>query len=138
MTRSLASAVLDRLVIVVYGAGPPHGARIAQLLAPRRAPGREQTAHLVATEGGEPTVEQRRQLGALLAGRRVPVAVISDSARVRGSVTLLSWFHRQVKVFPRVQLADALAHLEIPTTRTDLVEDALRRLRTEVAGAGSR
>ena len=137
MTQSLASAVLDRLVIVVYGAVPPTEHEWRSYLRHLEHQGIDQVAHLVATEGGGPTAAQRRQLAAFL-GRRVLVAVVSDSARVRVSVWLLSWLNPQIKAFPRAQLADALAHLEIPTTRTSLVEDTLRRLRTVMAGEVSR
>jgi hypothetical protein len=128
----LSSTVIDRLVIVAYGDGPPteHEWRDYLRLIERQGVG--QAVHLVATEGGEPTIAQRRQLAALQAGRRVPVAVVSDSALVRGTVMLLSCIDRQIKAFPRAHVADALEHLEIPTSRTGLVEDALRRLQADV------
>jgi len=44
-----------------------------------------------------------------IAGRTVPVAVISGSATIRGVVTALSWFNRKIKAFPPSGLGDALA-----------------------------
>ena len=132
--RTMAATVIDRLVIVAYGAGPPTEPEWLDYVRLIARQGVERTMQLVFTEGGEPTAVQRRQLDALFAGRAVPVAIVSDSARVRGTAMLLSWVNRQVKAFRPSQLGDALAYLEIPTTRGDLIERELRKLVSEVEG----
>ena len=86
----------------------------------------------VFTDRGEPTAPQRRALNDPLGGRTVPVAVVSGSVRVRGTVTALSWFNRKIRAFPPWALGDAIAYLEIPASRTDLIERELHKLRIEL------
>ena len=62
----------------------------------------------------------------------MPVAVISGSVRVRGTVAALSWFNRKIKAFPPSAVRDAIAYLEIPVSRTDLIEREVRKLRFEL------
>jgi hypothetical protein len=82
-------------------------------------------------------VEQRRQLDELLDGRAVPVAILSRSARVRATLLVLSWFNDGgLGAFPPTAsgLHEALSYLEIPTSRTALIEGELEKLRSEVEG----
>ena len=134
--RSLSSTVIDRLVIVAYGSKPPSDQEWLEYLHLVERQGVTETRHLVSTEGGEPTAAQRGQLTALLAGREVPVAVLSDSTRVRGSVTLLSLLNRRIRAFRLSQLRDAIDYLEIPASRAEVIERTLRRLRREIDGRG--
>jgi hypothetical protein len=75
---------------------------------------------------------QRRILNDVLAGRAVPVAVVSSSPRIRAVVTALSWFNRRIKAFPPTGLRDAIAYLEIPASRTDLIMREMAKLRHEL------
>jgi hypothetical protein len=132
--KNLAIKIVDRLFLVAYGPEPPTDQEWSDYLHLVERQGVESTMQIVSTEGGEPTAAQRRQLTALLAGRAVPVAVVSGSARVRTTVTAISWLHRRIRAFPSTSagLRDALAYLEIPTSRADLIERELHKLRTEV------
>jgi hypothetical protein len=135
--KNIAIKVVDRLFIVVYGASDPTDEEWRGYLDLVEHHGVERTMQLVATDGGEPTSAQRRELNHLLGGRAVPVAVVSGSARVRGTVTALSWFNRRIKAFPPSGLRDALAYLEIPASRTELIEREIDNLRREL-GQGRR
>jgi hypothetical protein len=97
--------------------------------------GIDRTQQLVSTDGGGPTAAQRRQLATVLDGRAVPVAVVSGSARVRTTVTAISWVDRRIRAFPPTPagLREALAYLDIPTSRAELIADELDKLRAEVA-----
>jgi hypothetical protein len=132
--KTMGTAVIDRLVIVAYGSQPPSDHEWLDYLHLVERQGVAETMHLVSTEGGEPTVAQRGQLNALLARREVPVAVISDSNRVRGSVTLLSLLNRRIRAFRCSRLRDAIDYLEIPASRAEVIERTLRRLRSELDG----
>jgi hypothetical protein len=99
MKKNLAIHVVDRLFIVAYGATSPTDEEWSNYLGLVEHHGLD-TPQIIFTEGGAPTSAQRRQLAALLDGRAVPVAVISSSARVRVTVTALSWFNSRIKVFP--------------------------------------
>ena len=135
--RNLAIKVIDRLFIVVYGARDPTDDEWSAYIALAERHGIEQTMQLICTDGGEPTGAQRRKLNEQLGGRTVPVAVVSDSPRIRATVTALSWFNRKIKAFPPTGLGDALAYLEIPATRAELIDREIRKLRLELS-QGSR
>ena len=119
---------------MVYGTANPTDDEWADYLDLVERHGIERTMQLILTDGGEPTRAQRRQLNHLLGGRTVPVAVVSRSTRVRGTVTALSWFNRKIKAFPPAGLHEAIAWLEIPATRTALIEREIIRLRAELEG----
>jgi hypothetical protein len=133
--KNLAIKIVDRLFLVAYGPDAPTDREWADYLHMVERQGIDRTQQIVSTEGGAPTAAQRRQLAILLDGRAVPVAVVSGSARVRTTVTAISWFNRRIRAFPstRAGLRDALAYLDIPMSRTELIERELDKLRAEVA-----
>ena len=132
--KNLAVQIVDRLIIVAYGPEAPTDREWADYIHLVEHQGIDQTMQIVSTEGGKPTAAQRRQFAMLVDGRAVPVAVVSGSARVRMTVTAISWFHRRIRAFPATSagLCEALAYLEIPMSRADLIECELHKLRAEV------
>jgi hypothetical protein len=133
--RNLAIKMIDRFFLVAYGTASPSETEWANYLAEIERHGPERIAQLIVTNGGEPTPDQRRRLDDVIAGHVVPVAVVSPSAFQRGIVTALSWFNRRSKAFAPSELREAIAWLEIPATRTELIEREIIRLRAELAGA---
>jgi hypothetical protein len=131
--KNLAIKVVDRLFIVVYGAQDPTDAEWDAYLSLAEQHGLDQTAQLICTDGGKPTPAQHRKLNERLGGRPVPVAVVSTSPRVRATVTALSWFNRRIKAFHPTALVEALEHLEIPASRTDLIVREIERLRLSLS-----
>lgn len=129
---NMATKVVDRLFLVVYGAAPPTAAEWSAYLELVRAHGVERTMQLIFTDGGEPSAAQRVALNELLGGRAVPVAVVSDRIRVRGTVTALSWFNRKIRAFPTSAVRDAIAYLEIPVSRLEILEREVQKLRLEL------
>ena len=130
--KNMAVKVVDRLFIVAYGTVSPTPEEWADYLDLVAHHGVERTAQLIWTEGGEPTPAQRDELNRLLAGREVPVAVVTGSARVLLTITALSWFNRRIRAFRPSGLRDAVAYLEIHASRTELIERELGKLRDEV------
>jgi hypothetical protein len=122
-------SVIDQLFIVVYGTEDPSDDEWCGYLDLMKRHGIERTRQLICTEGGAPSATQRHDLNDLLDGRALPVAVMSSSSRVRGMVAALSWFNRKIRSFPPEGLRDALEHLEVPTSRTDLIDREIRGLR---------
>jgi hypothetical protein len=130
--KNLAVKVVDRLFIVACGATAPTGAEWAAYLDLVKHHGVDRTMQIVRTDGGGPMPAQRRELDKVLAGRIVPMAVLSESIRVRWGMTVASWFSRHLRAFRPSELGEALAFLEIPASRADLIERELCRLRQEV------
>jgi hypothetical protein len=125
----MAFKMVDRTFLVVYGAADPSDDEWGDYLRAVEQQGIDRTMQLVFTEGGGPTPKQTARLNDLLAGREVPVAVISPSARVRAMVTAMSWFNHRIGAFAPTAMADALAYLEIPATRMELFVREIDKLR---------
>jgi len=130
--KNMAIKVIDRLFLVVYGAANPTDEEWNDYLDQVAHHGIDRTMQLIRTDGGEPTSAQRDKLNRLLGGRPVPVAVVTGSARVRLTVTALSWFNRQIRAFPVTGLRDAIAYLEIPASRTELIQREVTRLQEDL------
>jgi hypothetical protein len=135
--KNMAITVIDRLFIVVYGTENPTDEEWRDYLGLVQRHGIDRTMQLIATDGGGPTAVQRRVLNDVLSGRAVPVAVVTGSARIRTTVNALSWFNRRIKAFTPSGLREAIAYLEIPASRTELIVRELDRLRHEL-GQGHR
>lgn len=129
---NMTSKVIDRLFLVAYGTRNPTNAEWDAYLDLVDRHGVTRTQQLIYTDGGEPNAHQRRELNELLRGRQVPVAVVSTSVRVRGTVTLLSWFNHKIRAFPPSAVKDALAYLEIPEMRHKMIELELYKLRIRI------
>jgi hypothetical protein len=132
MKRMAVKVTTDHLFLVVYGTANPTDEEWAAYLDLVRHQGIDRTKHLICTDGGEPSASQARSLNELLGGRTVPVAVVSSSTEVRLAVMALSWFNGKIRDFPPWALEDAIAYLEIPRSRTDLIELELEKLRLEL------
>jgi hypothetical protein len=132
--KNMAFKVVDRLFIVVYGAGDPTDEEWRDYLKVVEQHGIDRTMQLVFTEGGRPNSSQSGYLTGLLKGRTVPVAVLSASAGVRARVTAMSWFNRKIRAFAPSAIRDAIAYLEIPASRTDLIVREIDKLRLEIGG----
>lgn len=132
--KNMAFKVIDRLFIVVYGTKDPTNEEWCGYIEDVKRHGIDRTMQLVLTDGGGPTGPQRRYLEEILAGRNVPVAVMSGSSSIRLMVTAMSWVNRDIRCFPRTSLYDALAYLEIPASRAELIHRELEKLRISLNG----
>jgi hypothetical protein len=130
--KHMAITVIDRLFLVVYGVTNPTDEEWRSYLDRVERDGIERSMQLVHTDGGGPTIAQRGELNERLGGLQVPVAVVTGSARVLLTVTALSWFNRRIRAFPLSGLGDAIAYLEIPASRTDLIRREIARLQEEL------
>jgi hypothetical protein len=127
--KKMAFKMVDRTFLVVYGAEDPTDAEWEHYLRAVERHGIERTMQLVFTEGGGPTPKQTARLDGLLKGHVVPVAVVTANARVRAMVTAMGWFNRRIGAFAPSAIRDALAHLEMPASRLELVLREVDELR---------
>ena len=134
MKKNMAVKVVDRMFLVVYGAHAPSEDEWHDYLKSVEHHGVVSTTQLVITDGGAPTSSQRRFLDDLLAGRYVPVAVVSGSFAVRATVTVMSWFNWSIRAFsPGAEgLREALQYLAIPACREALIVRELNKLCREL------
>jgi hypothetical protein len=64
---------------------------------------------LVFTDGGAPNATQRSEINEWLAGRKIRTAVVMSSPLVRGIVTALNWFNKDIKPFAPQGWRDAMS-----------------------------
>ena len=131
--KHMAYKVIDRLFLVVLATSEPTDDEWTAYLEAVERHGIDRTMQLIATDGGVPTSSQRRFLNGRLAGRNVPVAVVTCHTGVRSIVTAMSWFNRKIRAFPPSGFREAIAYLEIPASRAELIERELHNLRTELS-----
>jgi len=132
---NLGFKVIDRLLLVVFGVHDPTDDEWIAFLQGVERHGFNRTVVLIVTYGGSPTRVQRRYLDELLAGRSIPVAVMSDRTAIQGVVTVLSWFNRKIRAFSSTGLLDAMAYLKISSGRAELLQAEIDKLRLAVLDA---
>jgi hypothetical protein len=91
---------------------------------------------LVVTDGGGPTIKQRRSLDGLLDAHRrtARVAVLTPSTTARSIVTALSWFIPIYRSFAPDDLAGAISFLELPPGVIPDIRRLMGELRSSVNG----
>jgi hypothetical protein len=83
---------------------------------------------LVVTEGGGPNSAQRGRLEAVLKGKAVRVAIVTDSAKSRFIASAVSLFNRDHRGFSKAEMQNAYDHLGLTLSECRLVEAALREM----------
>jgi hypothetical protein len=130
---SMAFDIIDRLVIVVYGRSAPTSGDWDAFLRFVRDTGIDRTTHLVYSDGGRPSAAQSAQLSDLIDGREVPRAILTDSPRIRVAARIAGLLARRIRAFSPSGLRDALAYLEVPASRIEVIGPKLDELRAAVA-----
>jgi hypothetical protein len=74
---------------------------------------------LVFTDGGAPNPLQRARITGSKTFASLPLAVITDSALVRGVLTALNWMGMAGKPFSTMKVQQALDHLAVPLDQRD-------------------
>jgi hypothetical protein len=84
---------------------------------------------LVVTDGGGPTVKQRRDLDARLQrAAELRTAVITESAATRAMLAAVAWLSRnQIKCFRAAELNKAFDYLGLDAKGQQLMREAIRR-----------
>lgn len=90
------------------------------------------TGIIVRPRGRTPGARQRASMHELVAKRSLRVAVLTDSALVRGAATALRWFGAPVECFPEASLDAALEFLGIPAERLSLARQRFEELLAQV------
>jgi len=91
---------------------------------------------LVSSSGGGPTPAQRERLNKMTktvgVEKTLKVAVLTESAIVRGIATALSWFVSGYKAFPPDEIGDALDFLGVSGTTAAQVKLLVPNLQKQV------
>lgn len=135
MAKRMAFRVVDRVLVLVHAAEDPGDDEWMEYVQEIKRQGSVLLPQIVLTDGGRPNSTQRKLLTDVLAGRGMKVAVLSASTLVRGVVTAISWFNRDIRSFEPHALGHALEYLGVPTSQDATIQAALTALRGRVAKA---
>jgi hypothetical protein len=111
--KNMTFAAEGESMIVLHTATPPSDDEWAAWISALRKLPRRRLKLLIFTDGGAPNTLQRGTFLDHLADAQPPIAFVSNVPAVRGVVTALSWFNRNVKLFSPAQLREAFAHLNL-------------------------
>jgi hypothetical protein len=139
MPSNMETRRIDWLLLARQNAETPTEAEWDQFLDLLRAarPQFEQVKILVATEGGGPSALQRKRLEKTLAGKRVRVAVVSDSVKVRFITSMIALFHKDLRSFLKSEFRGACAHLGMTQDEMTVAERALTEMDERVVPSPS-
>lgn len=116
------------VMVVVHSAHAPSPKEFNDFIAELAKHDPEKIRLVVYTKGASLDGLQRKKMIDTLGGRQCTIAVLSDSAIVRGAVTALSWFNSKIKAFAPDRLPDAFQHINASKTEIPLIEYKLREL----------
>jgi hypothetical protein len=133
---SLCFEVQDDVILLVHGRDAPDDAEWRGFVdeaggAMTRSP----RPVLVVSDGGHPSVSQRRVMRGMPVGG-VRTAVVTDSLVARGAVTIEAWFDGTIRAFPKnnAALVEALRYLGVDPSRDDAIGDAIGGMLNAVTG----
>jgi hypothetical protein len=124
-----------RVNVVVHGRRSPTDLEWASYLNETRDDGgRPDFCIVVLSRGGSPDGKQRTLLANSVAkgARKPPVALLTDSAIVRGVITAMNIFNPQMKAFATPDLDGAALYLGLTRAERERLEEALVELEREV------
>jgi hypothetical protein len=100
---------------------------LTRLKSAERSPG-----VLVFTDGGGPSAGQREALKRTLGGEPLPVAVVSDSLKMRFISAAVALINRDQKGFGKQELTQAYAHIGLAPTDGPSIEKAIGEMNAQL------
>ena len=144
MKRSLVSSIVSNVLLLCENNDTPTDwewdeclGLLAELKAKSDQAG-EQVKVLVSTLGGGPNAAQRKRLELVLGGRSAPVAVISDSLKLRFISAAIALFNADHRAFTKAERLEAYKHLRLSATQTRALEAAISTMSKLVVEEGKR
>jgi hypothetical protein len=129
---NMVSKLVENLHILVHTDKPPSDEEWQDYLRTFGKVPPERLRTIVFTLGGGPSAAQRKLLNDKLNGKATPAAVVSTSAVVRGIVTALAWFNKDIKAFAPDQTEAAFEYLGFDVHQTARFMLEVRSLRTKL------
>jgi hypothetical protein len=130
--KNVAFKLVDNVIVAAYGRNSPTDEEARQMAEFfRKIIDQPNLKSLSYTEGGAPTATQRKLMQEVMKDRELLAAVVTSSALVRGIVTAVSWFNRQMKAFSPLEERKAFEHLGIPESQFERFKSEARSLQQE-------
>ena len=130
----LVSRLVGRLLIIRQNESAPLNADwdvFLSQIAERRTELKDMRG-IVFTDGGGPTVLQRKRLASAMGGNEIQSAVICDQAVVRFVVSTISLFNKSMRTYSWRDLNDAYTWLGIRADEQRAVEDCIPEMSAQV------
>lgn len=133
---SLRFDVVDHVMLIVHADVPPEDADWQRMVTVRNSNRAKIRGSLViAPPRASINAAQRADVAEFMKATGVPIAVITDSALIRGVARAVGFLGVQVRAYPRTELVSAMNFLMVSPSRQ---ADMLRRievLQSQLAGA---
>ena len=131
--KTMVSTRVGNVIVLLHTNAPPRDDEWAKYLAEVKAEPEISRLRCIAfTDGGAPTVKQRRGLNELLDGRRLRSLVISRNPLIRGAVAALNMVNPLTRAFSPDALDEAFAYLRLTGEEIAAAHQALDALHAEL------
>ncbi len=132
-SQTIEHAVVDHLLLVCAGDNAPTDEEFSNMVKTISSLSARVTGILVLAGTKRPTSSQRSEMVSVLRGRKLRIAMVSDSRVARGALTAIGWFVSGVKAYKAEEVERALAYLEVDKADVERFLLKLRSLQSVMA-----
>ena len=126
--RNMASAAVGNLGIAVFTANSPTDEEWREMIALVKKADLAKFRGISFSDGGAPNSAQRKLMNDCTQEFPVPSVVVTSNTLVRGVVTAMSWFNKNMRSFSPDQIDDALRHLNVNDSEFGMIKLEVQRL----------
>lgn len=125
------------LVLLVHSLDAPHADDWSEYIAALRGYVKDPACAILVLAGSGPGPSPlQRQMLADFMPKRVRTVVVTDSVLARGIVTLLSWFHENIRAHSPAAIEQSFEYVGVPGVERPLVLRVLAAMRAQLHGFG--
>lgn len=127
--------LVDHVMLIVHADMPPDDADWQRMVTVRNSNRAKIRGNLViAPPRASINAAQRADVASFMKASGVPIAVITDSALIRGVARAVGFLGVQVRAYPRNELVDALNFLMVPPSRHADMVRRIEALQAQLSG----
>lgn len=128
----LAYKFIDNLLVMAQGSGSPSDDEVTAMVEDLKGRDIDALRAIALSQGGGPSMAQRKRLTEIIGGRSMRFAIVSDAVKTRIIGTALGLFSAGVRSFPLAEIDKALEHLELPKERWEMVRGEMQGLLDQI------
>lgn len=126
--------IVDHVFVIVHADVPPADEDWKRMVLVRNANKSKIRGNLViAPPRASINAAQRADVAAFMKGTGISIAVVTDSALIRGVAMAVAFLGVQVRAFSPAQLESALSFLVVPPSRQGEIVRRVERLKGQLA-----
>lgn len=132
---SLRFDIVDHVLLIVHADVPPSDADWARLIVVRNASRERLRSHLVvAPPRAHINASQRADVSGFMKETGITIAVVTDSALVRGVARAIGLLGVPLRAFPPTELTQALNFVIVPPSRHAEFARRIELMKAQLAG----